>query len=72
VNWALYQKKVSILLFDTMAEVNYTAGVIVGVNTKPLLFMLDHGVVFTTGLSMVMIYGDPLLRGVTEIHNRVV
>ena len=70
VNWAMYQKNVSILLLDTMSA--YAAGVNVGENSEPLLCRLEDGVVFTTGLSMVMSYGDPLLRAVTEIIDRVV
>jgi hypothetical protein len=66
----MYQKNISILLLDTMAA--YAAGVNVGENSEPVLCTLEDGVVFTTGLSMVMFYGVPLLRRVTEIIDRVV
>jgi hypothetical protein len=33
---------------------------------------LEDGVVFTTGLTMIIIHGDPLMKRVTEIIDRVV
>jgi hypothetical protein len=72
VDWAKYQKNVSILLDDSVAEMHYAVGDLFGENSEPLLCRLEDGVVFTTGLSMIMLYGDPLLRRVTEIIDRVV
>jgi hypothetical protein len=72
VNWAKYQKNVSILLLDKVAEDNYANGVYVGENSEPLLCRLEDGVVFTTGLTMVLFHGDPLLLRVSEIIDRVV
>jgi hypothetical protein len=72
LNWALYHKNVSISLSEEWLDVNYVAGFFCGENSEPLLCRLEDGVIFTTGLSMVMLYGDPLLRRVTEIIDRVV
>jgi hypothetical protein len=72
VNWAKYQKNVSILVADTFAEENYAAGDYVGENSEPLLCRLEEGVVFTSGQTMLMFHGDPLMRRVNEIIDRVV
>ena len=72
VNWAKYQKNVSILLLDNVAEDNYGSIYYDGSNSEPLLCRLEDGVVFNTGLSMIMFHGDPLLRQVSEIIDRVV
>ena len=72
VEWAKYQKNVSVLLVDKNAEDNYAKGFFVGENSEPLLCSLEDGVVYTFGQSMVMFYGDPLMRRVTDIVDRVV
>jgi hypothetical protein len=72
LNWALYQKNVSIILNEEWFDFHYVSGVFCGENSEPLLCRLEDGVLFTHGLSMVMLYGDPLLRQVTEIIDRVV
>jgi hypothetical protein len=72
LNWAFYQKNVSIVLNEEWLDVNYVAGFFSGENSEPLLCRLESGVLFSHGLSMVMLYGDPLLRLVTEIIDRVV
>jgi hypothetical protein len=64
VNWAMYKKNVSILIVGKVAEDNYYKGSYVGENSELLLCRLEDGVVYTTGLTMVMLYGDPLLRRV--------
>jgi hypothetical protein len=71
-NWAKYQKNVSILLLDNLAEDNYGIINYVGRNSEPLLCMLEDGVVFNTGLTMIMLHGDPLMRQVSETIDRVV
>jgi hypothetical protein len=71
-NWAKYHKNVSILLVDMVAEEYYAIGYFVGENSEPLVCRLEDGRVFNTGLAMVMFYGDPLMRRVTEIIDRVV
>jgi hypothetical protein len=72
VNWAIYQKNVSVLLEDMFAEQMYMSGALVGDNSEPLLCNLEDGVVSNTGLSMIMFYGDPLLRRINEIIEGVV
>jgi hypothetical protein len=71
-SWAKYQKNASILLTDTKAEELYTRGEFVGENSEPLVCGLEDGVIYTTGLTMVMFHGDPLMRRVNEIIDRVV
>jgi len=71
-NWAKYQKNISILLADKIAEDNYARGVYVGDKSEPLLCRLEDGIVFNTGLTMIIFHGDPLTRRVNEIIDRVV
>ena len=70
--WAIYQKNVSVLISDFSFEFAYAAGFLVGEDSKPLLCRLEDGVVFPTSLTMLMYPGDPLMRRVTEIIDRVV
>jgi hypothetical protein len=72
VEWAMYHKNVSVLISDKSVEANYVIGNLVGENSEPLLCRLEDGVVFSTGLTMLMFHGDPLMRRVTEIIDRVV
>jgi hypothetical protein len=72
LNWAMFQKNVSILLSDIVAERFYANGLLFGENSEPLLCRLEDGVVFKHGLSMIMFHGDPLMKRVTEIIDRVV
>jgi len=72
MNWAIYQRNVSILLSDRTAEENYAVGYFVGDNSEQLVCMLEDGIVYFTGLNMVMLHGDPLMRRVNEIIARVV
>jgi len=72
VEWAKYQKNVSILLTDIVADVNYAIGAFFGEKSEPLVCRLEDGIVFTTGLTMLMFHGDPLIRRVDEIIDRVV
>ena len=71
LDWAKYQKNVSVLLIDKFAEENYARGDFVGENSEPLLCSLEDGVVYSFGLSMIMYHGDPLMKRVTEIIDRV-
>jgi hypothetical protein len=68
----MYQKNVSVLLFDKYAENKYAWGESVGENSEPLLCRLEDGVVHRYGESMLMFHGDPLMTRVTEIIDRVV
>jgi hypothetical protein len=72
VEWAKYQKNVSVLLIDKHAEDRYARGEFVGENSEPLLCRLEDGLVYIFGQSMLMFHGDSLLRRVTEIIGRVV
>jgi hypothetical protein len=71
LNWVRYQKNVSLLLSDILAEMHYASGDFIGENSEPLLCRLNEGVVFTTGQSMVMFYGDTLVKRIAEIIDRV-
>jgi hypothetical protein len=71
MDWARYRKNVSILMADKDAEKLYADGYFIGENSEPLVCGLEDGVVFNTGLTMVMFSGDPLMRRVNEIIDRV-
>jgi hypothetical protein len=70
-DWAQYQKNVSLLLDDMVAEISYALGDYIGENSEPLICSLEDGVMFSMGLTMVMFHGDPLMKRVTEIIDRV-
>jgi hypothetical protein len=70
-DWAIYGKNVSVLVREEWFYVTYAAGDFLDEDSKPLLCKLEDGIVYSSGLSMVMLYGDPLLRRVTEITDRV-
>jgi hypothetical protein len=72
VEWAKYKRDVSILLDDVVTERIYATGDFIGENFEPLVCRLEDGVVFKSGLSMIMFHGDPLMKRVTEIIDRVV
>jgi hypothetical protein len=72
LNWTLYQKNVSIVLVDFFVEAGYATGELFGENSEPLLCRLKYGLVHSHGLTMIMFYGDPLMKRVTEIIDRVV
>jgi hypothetical protein len=72
VNWVKYQKNVSVLLVDKDAEEKYATGLYVGEKSEPLLCRLEDGVFRYNSLTMLMFHGDPLMKRVNEIINRVV
>jgi hypothetical protein len=72
VDWANYQKNVSILFIDLDVEEAYTVGNFVGENSQTFVCRLEDGVAYTNGQSMLMLHGDPLMKQVTEIIDRVV
>jgi hypothetical protein len=72
VEWAMYQKNISLFLEDLDVEILYALGDCVGENSEPLLCKLEDGLVYNNGLSMIMLHGDPLMRRVAEIIDRVV
>ena len=50
----------SILLVDNNAEGIYASGGLVGENSETLLCRLEDGIVYSTGLTMVIFHGDLL------------
>jgi hypothetical protein len=72
VDWARYQKNVSILLIDLDVEEADAVVNFVGENSQTLVCRLEDGVVYTNGQSMLMLHGDPVMKRVTEIIDRVV
>jgi hypothetical protein len=72
LNWAKDHMNVSILLIESIFEMNYAAGIYHGQNSEPLLCRLEDGVFLPRSLTMEMLHGDPLLRRVNEIIERVV
>jgi hypothetical protein len=72
VEWAKNQKNISVSVLDINAEFRYAIGDFIGENSKPLLCRLEDGVIFPVSYTMLMIHGDPLMRRVNEIINRVV
>jgi len=52
-------------------ELYYAEGDMLGENSERLLCRLEDGVVYNDGLRMIMLKGDPLMRRVTEIIDRV-
>jgi hypothetical protein len=65
-------KNLSFLILDSLAEFHYAVGNFIGENSEPFLCPLEDGVMYSTGLTMVMFLGDPLLKRVNEIIFRVV
>ena len=59
-------------MMDDFAEVSYALGNFIGENSEPLLCRLEDGVVYSYGQAMLMFLGDPLLRRVSEMIDRVV
>jgi len=57
---------------DFAAEEYYAYGDFFGENSEPLLCKLQEGPFRQTGLIVLMFHGDPLLRQVNEIIDRVV
>jgi len=72
IGWVIYQKNASVLLDDDDVEENIALGIYLGENSKPLLCGIKDGVFRQTGLIMTMLHGDPLMKRVTEIIDRVV
>ena len=72
VSWAKYHKNVSVFLLDKEFEESYASGDFVGENSEPLLCKVEDGVFLSVGQSMIMFHGDPLMRRVNEIIDRVV
>jgi hypothetical protein len=70
--WALVHKNVSVFLNDFEFEFVSDNASFVGKNGEPLLCRIDDGVFLNIGAVMVMFYGEPILKRVNEIFDRVV
>jgi len=71
LDWAMHQRNISILLPDMENDFLYAIGKSIDENSKPLLCKLEDGVVFPYSLTMMMFHGDPLIRRVNDIIDRV-
>jgi hypothetical protein len=72
INWVKYHKNVSILFPDFKFELYCTLGYVLGENSEPLMCRLEDGVVYYDGIRLIMFHGDPLIKRVSEIIDRVV
>jgi hypothetical protein len=59
-------------MIDNDAEMVFESGCLVAENSEHLVCRLEDGVVRKNGLSMIMFHGDPLMKRVTKIIDRVV
>jgi hypothetical protein len=64
-------KNASILFNDLVADAKYAEGIMLGENSEPSLCRLEDGIVYNDALSMVMLKGDPVMKRVNEIIDRV-
>jgi hypothetical protein len=72
LDWALSHKNVSLPMTDFAFQLFSTIGAFSGEKGEPLLCKVHDGVFFNTGVVMLMLYNDPLLKRVNEIFDRVV
>jgi hypothetical protein len=72
LEWAMYHKNMSILMADGFADILYRNGSFFGENSEPLVCKLEDGVYYHTGITMLLLQKDPLLRRISEIIDRVV
>ena len=72
LEWTLYHKNASIFISEVLAELNYAIGKFLSQNSEPLMCRLEDGVLFSSGLTMIMFHGEKLMRRVTEIIDRLV
>jgi len=70
--WMKDHKNVSIILYDKEAELRYATGEFVGKNAEPLMCKLEDSTFLNFGQSMQLFHGDPLMKRVNEIIDRVV
>jgi hypothetical protein len=72
VEWANNERNVSVLLSDLNTKICYSTEYCFDEKSEPFICSLKDGVFFHTGLVMLMLHADPLLRRVNEIIGRVV
>ena len=72
VSSAIHHKNASVLMDDLDAKGKYAEGSMLDENSEPTLCRLEDGVVYNDGLRMFMFHGDPLMKRVNEIIDRVV
>ena len=70
--WTIYNKIASLFVSDFLAELNYSICKFIGQSSEPLMCRLEDGIVFSSGISMIMFHADPLMKRVTEIIDRLV
>ena len=72
LDWTKYHKNVSILDSDLDFAVYSAAGYTLDEKSEPFLCRLGDEVIYNDYLRMIILQGDPLMRRVTEIIDRVV
>ena len=70
--WIKDHKNVSIFLLHKETELRYATGEFVGKNAETLLCKLEEGMFLSFGQSMQLFHGEPLMRRINEIIDRVV
>jgi hypothetical protein len=72
LSWAIIHKNTSLFLEDMEAEIMFAFSTLNHENSEPVLCKLEDGMIYNDALSMILFHGDPLLRRVSEIIDRVV
>jgi len=72
MNWTEYQKNASVFWLILVLKDIRLLVIFFEKNSETLFCKLEDGVVFNTGLSMVIFHGDPLMGGFSEIIDLVV
>jgi hypothetical protein len=60
------------MLPENNFEENFVLSNIIGENSKPLFCRLEDEILFHYSTTLIMSYGDPLMRRITEIIDRLV
>jgi len=71
-NWAFYHKYDPFFISDRSAVINIDYAHILSKSSKSWFCRLQNEMVYNKGLRMVMMKGEPLLRRVSKILDRVV
>jgi hypothetical protein len=70
--WIVYLKSVSIFISDFFHELISVVSKFVGENSEPLTCRIEDGIFYSSVLTIIMFHGEPLMRRVTEIIDRLV